>query len=265
MEKTKSSFTIHVPLQNNKLLEKALEFINSSREIKTLWKVVNTNAIDRLGMSDHGPVHYQIVANIGLRLARILVKNKVKMSITENFKMSAEYAELVILLASLFHDLGMTVDRDDHEQFSLFMANNLISKTLSFLPAEERIIVTSEALHAIISHRRGGRPITIEAGIVRVADALDMSKGRSRIPYEAGGVNIYSVSAAAIENVEIIEGKDKPIQIEIPMNNSAGIFQVDELLKSKLIGSGIESYFEIKAYIKGAEKTLVKEFYLKKL
>ena len=98
----------------------------------------------------------------------------------------------------------------------------------------------SEVLHTIIAHRKNGIPYTIEAGIVRVADALDMSKGRSRIPYEAGNVNIHSVSAAAIDSVEINESSDKIIQIVITMNNSAGIFQVDELLKSKLKGSKLE-------------------------
>lgn len=71
---------IHVPIAGNELLEKAMEVINDDVEIKTLWKVINVNAIDRLGMSDHGPVHVQIVANIALRLARILIKRDMEMS-----------------------------------------------------------------------------------------------------------------------------------------------------------------------------------------
>ena len=35
----------------------------------------------------------------------------------------------------------------------------------------------------------------------RVADALDMSEGRSRIPYQAGKIDIHAVSAAAIDKV----------------------------------------------------------------
>jgi metal-dependent HD superfamily phosphatase/phosphodiesterase len=129
------------------------------------------------------------------------------------------------------------------------------------MPVEERTIVTSEVLHAIIAHRSDGKPYTIEAGIVRVADALDISQGRSRIPYEAGYVDIYSVSAAAFDKVEIEEGEETPIQINILMNNSAGLFQVDELLKKKLLGSGIEKYIKIRAYIeRRKEKKLIKEF-----
>jgi hypothetical protein len=252
---------INVPVLDNELLEKALEIINENQEVRTLWKVINVNAIDRLGMSDHGPVHFQIVANIALRLGRILQKNNVEMSITKYFGLSVKYAELVILLASILHDLGMSINREGHEEFSLFLANNIMHQILDFLPVEERTIVTSEVLHAIIAHRSGGKPHTIEAGIVRVADALDISEGRSRIPYQAGIVDIYSISAAAIDKVEIVEGEEKPIQINILMNNSAGLFQVDELLKKKLLGSGIEKYVKIRAHIeRRREKKLVKEF-----
>ena len=80
--------------------------------------------------------------------------------------------------------------------------------------------------------------IRLEAGILRVADALDMAKGRSRIPFERGSVSIHSLSAAAIDDVEIKDGEHRPILIEILMNNSSGIYQVDGLLKAKLQGSG---------------------------
>ena len=261
-----TDITIHVPLGSNSLLEKALANINNSKEVRTLWKVIDVNAIDRLGMTDHGPVHFQIVSNIALRLARVLVKNKVKMSVVEDFELSNNHAELIILLASLFHDLGMSIEREGHEGFSLFLANNILREILDFLPVEERTIVISETLHAIISHRSGGKPRTIEAGIVRVADALDMSEGRSRIPYEEGQVDIHSLSHAAIDKVKIKEGRKKPIQINILMNNSSGLFQVDELLKKKIIGSKIEKYVDVRAYVaRKKEKKLIKEFTIKGL
>jgi metal-dependent HD superfamily phosphatase/phosphodiesterase len=256
-----SHIDIHVPARKNGLIEKALIEINQDVEIKTLWRVLNVNAIDRLGITDHGAVHFQIVANIALRLARMLVKSQVVMSISKNYELHNDYAELVILLASLFHDLGMSISREGHEEFSLILANGILHRILEFLPIEEKTVVTSETLHAIIAHRSGGKPYTIEAGIVRVADALDMSQGRSRIPYQAGKIDIHSVSASAIDNVEIIDGITKPIQINIWMNNIAGIFQVDELLRRKLLGSGIERYVKVSAFLEeGLEKRLIKEF-----
>ena len=95
-------------------------------------------------------------------------------------------------------------------------------------------MIAVEVLQAITSHREYGKPLTIEAGIVRVADALDMAKGRSRIPFERGSVSIHSLSAAAIDDVEIKDGEQRPVLIEILMNNSSGIYQVDGLLKAKL-------------------------------
>jgi hypothetical protein len=155
----------------------------------------------------------------------------------------------------------MSISREGHEEFSLILANSILHRILDFLPVEERTIVISETLHAIIAHRSGGVPYTVEAGIVRVADALDMSEGRSRIPYQAGKIDIHAVSAAAIDKVEILEGTDRPIQINIWMNNIAGIFQVDELLRRKLLGSGIEKFVKVSAYLtEGEEKRLVKEF-----
>ena len=125
-----------------------------------------------------------------------------------------------------------------------------------------RALVQSDILHAIISHRKGGHPLTLEAGIVRVADALDMAKGRSRLPFERGAVNIHSVSAMAIEDVRIEEGTDKPIRVHIDLRNSAGIFQVDSLLKEKLQGSGLEPYVAVLAETTGRAETLVRRFRL---
>ena len=94
--------------------------------------------------------------------------------------------------------------------------------------------------------------------MIRVADALDMAKGRSRIPFERGRVSIHSLSAAAIEDVTITDGETKPVLIEIQMNNSSGIYQVDGLLKAKLRGSGLERYVEVVAHIDTeSEKSLV--------
>jgi hypothetical protein len=153
----------------------------------------------------------------------------------------------------------MAVHRDGHEDFSLFLAEPKMRELLDGLYEEPDLtVICSEVLQAITSHRDYGKPLTLEAGIVRVADALDMAQGRSRIPFEHGRVSIHSLSAAAIDAVEIGDGQEAPIGIEIRMNNSSGIYQVDELLKAKLRGSGLEPYVEVTAHIDTeAEKRLV--------
>jgi metal-dependent HD superfamily phosphatase/phosphodiesterase len=255
---------IRLPLRHNPVAQKVIDRVNADEELYALWTAINVNALERLGMTDHGPVHFQIVSNIGLRMLRILVDRGVVPSVVKDHGMGNGEAELVVVLACLLHDLGMSIQRADHELFSLFVAQPIIDRLLGGLYATgPRTILRSEILHAIIAHRSDGRPMTVEAGIVRVADALDMTKGRSRIGFEAGVVNIHSISAASIEQVDILEGKEKPLHIHVRMSNSAGIFQIDELLKDKLRGSGLEGYVEVEASIEGeTEKSLVKEYKL---
>jgi metal-dependent HD superfamily phosphatase/phosphodiesterase len=253
---------IRVPARHNPRLQQVVDRVNADDELYTLWQVSNVNAVQRLKMNDHGPVHVQIVTNIALRLLRLLADRGVKPSVVVGHNLTIEDAEVIVVLAALLHDLGMSIHRVDHELYSLFLARPKIKELLEGvydLPAQT--ILSSEILHAIISHRAGGRPITLEAGVVRVADALDMAQGRSRIPFEEGKVNIHSVSATAIEQVIIEQGELKPIRIVVRMNNSAGIFQLDELLKEKLEGSGLEPYFEVEATIEGeSEKKLIQTF-----
>ncbi len=258
--KSPERILIRVPARHNSRLQQIIDRVNADAEIYALWQVINVNAVQRLGMSDHGPVHVQIVTNIALKLLRLLGARGVRPNIVTDYDLTDEDAEVVVVLASLLHDLGMSIHRVEHEQYSLFLARPKIGELLGGLyEVPIRAILSSEILHAIISHRAGGRPLTLEAGVVRVADALDMAEGRTRIPFEAGQVNIHSVSALAIERISIGEGEKKPIRISVKMNNAAGIFQVDELLKDKLEGSGLEPYMEVEAAVEGeADKKLIK-------
>lgn len=255
---------IRIPARHNPGLQQIIDRINGDDELYTLWQVMNVNAVQRLGMSDHGPVHLQIVANIALKLLRLLVEHDIQPSVVSHHNLPIEDAEVIVTMASLLHDLGISIHRADHELYSLFLAGPKIKELLDGLyDIPTRTIIISEILHAIISHRAEGRPLTLEAGIVRVADALDMAEGRSRIPFQAGKVNIHSVSASAIEQIKIEKGELKPIRIGVLMNNSAGIFQIDELLKNKLEGSGLEPYVEVEATIEEeTEKKLIHKFHI---
>jgi metal-dependent HD superfamily phosphatase/phosphodiesterase len=253
---------IRVPARHNPRLQQVVDRVNADDEIYTLWQVNNVNAVQRLAMNDHGPVHVQIVTNIALKLLRLLVDRSVTPSVVMGHNLTIEDAEVIVVLASLLHDIGMSIQRTDHELFSLFLARPKLKELLEGIyDLPTLTILISEILHAIISHRAGGLPLTLEAGVVRVADALDMAQGRSRIPFQAGKVDIHSVSATAIEQVIIEEGELKPIRIVVRMNNSAGIFQLDELLKDKLEGSGLEPYVEVEATVEGeSEKKLIQTF-----
>jgi metal-dependent HD superfamily phosphatase/phosphodiesterase len=255
---------LNVPGRGNPRLRELIDRVNENDDLYALWLAANVNAVERLGMTDHGPVHVKIVMNIADKLFRMLTEHGVEPGVVENYGMTLDEAEVVVVLAALLHDIGMSIQRGDHEEFSLFLAHQKVPELLDGMydPATSSIL-RSEVLHAIISHRAGGKPLTLEAGIVRVADALDMAKGRSRIPFEKGQVSMHSLSAAAIDAVVISDGESKPVRIEIVMNNSSGLYQVDGLLKAKLRGSGLEPHVEVIAHIDTAdEKRLVPEYRL---
>ena len=183
--------------------------------------------------------------------------------------MENDDAEVVVVLGSIFHDLGMIVQRNNHEKYSAFLAMEFFEKFLTpTYSEEEKAIITSEVLHAIVTHEEPpnneptNRILTKEAGIVGIADALDMEAGRARIPFQSGKVDIHAVSALSIEKVDIElaeNGAAKPINIKIKMSNSAGVFQIDELLKPRIVKSGLQQFFHVIAEITGEKETKIIE------
>jgi metal-dependent HD superfamily phosphatase/phosphodiesterase len=254
---------VRAPTRGNRRLEALLEGVNADAEVRAWWHMAQVTS-ERLGMSDHSWVHVQIVLNIALRLLRLLAKAGIEPAMVADHGMGRRDAEVVVAAGALFHDVGMSIHRADHEAYSLFLAERKLRELLDGVYAEpDRTVVVSEALHGIIGHRRRGEPYTLEAGVVRVADALDMAHGRSRVPVEAGRVGIHSLSAAAIDEIAIDSGAESPVRVEIKMNNSAGIFQVDDLLATKLRGTPLEGHVEVLATIEGeTEKRLLSEFRL---
>ena len=253
---------VRVPTRGNRRLEALLEGLNGDEEVRTWWHMAQVQS-ERLGMSDHSWVHMQVVLNIALRLLRLLVKGGVEPAMVTDHAMRDRDAEVVVAAGSLLHDVGMSIHRADHEAFSLFLAERKLREVLAevYRDTAERTVVVAESLHAIIGHRRRGEPYTLEAGVVRVADALDMAHGRSRLPVEAGQMGIHAISAAAIDRIEILAGEERAVRIEIAMNNSAGIFQVDDLLATKLRGTPLADHVEVVASVEGeSEKRLLSEF-----
>jgi metal-dependent HD superfamily phosphatase/phosphodiesterase len=254
---------ITVPQRANSKLRRVIELVNADDDLYGLWIAANVNAMERLGMTDHGPTHVKIVMNLAVRMLRLLTDAGVQPAVVKNYEMEDDDAEVVVALAALLHDVGMSIHRADHEAFSLFVAQSKLQELLPELyEPRQATLIRAEILHAIISHRSGGHPLTPEAGVVRIADALDMAKGRSRIPFESGSLSIHSVSAQAIEGISLDRGEDRAIRVTVDMTNSAGLFQLDQLLREKLKGSGLEPHIEIRAKLGDEEKRLLTDFTL---
>src|SRR5450756_3232360 len=67
-------------------------------DLHTIWRCQNINAVDRLGMSDHGPIHMQIVVNIALRLLRMLVASGLTPNLVKDHQLTSDDAEVVVCL-----------------------------------------------------------------------------------------------------------------------------------------------------------------------
>ncbi len=252
---------VHAPTRGNRRLERFLEAVNGDQRVRAWWYMAQIQS-QRLEMSDHSWVHVQVVLNTALRLIRLLDKGGIESAMVTDHGMKPRDAEVVVAAGALLHDAGMSIHRTDHEAYSLFLVADRLDALLEGIYEEpERTVVVAEVLHCVIGHRRRGEPYTVEAGVVRVADALDMAQGRSRIPIEGGQYGIHALSAAAIDEVRIEAGEERPVKIEIEMNNSAGIFQVDDLLATKIRGTPLEGHVEVIAEVAGeTEKRLLPSF-----
>ncbi len=222
--------------RKNQLCLTAFDSLESNLEVQTILEDTNRMAIDRLGYSDHGHIHSLIVTKNGMELLDTL-GTEVQPTIVQEETGTFQDAQLIVLLGCYLHDLGMSVHRENHNEFSVFLAKPIVDGILEKVYPDDKhkqVHVRGHVLHAIYSHDKFIRPTTIEAGVVGVADALDMTSGRARIPFEAGSVNIHSASAMAIRRVRIRKGTKKTVRIEIEMSNASGIFQIQELLEKKI-------------------------------
>jgi len=253
--------SLNVPVQQNRRLAEVVAQIDASEEVRALWSSSNITAIDRMGINDHGPVHIKIMTNIGLKLLRLLIEGEVTPSVVGHHGFEAADAEVVVVLACALHDIGHVIHRENHEFLSLMLAPPLIDRFLEpVYDLRQRTILKGEVLHAIYAHQREIETLTLEAGVVKVADALDMESGRARIPFNTGTPTIHSVSAMAIRKVRIDRGTERPIKIAIEMSNSAGIFQVDSLLREKLRNSTLAPYVEVIAEVTAEEKKILHRY-----
>ncbi|MEM1550214.1 MAG: HD domain-containing protein [Candidatus Methanomethylicia archaeon] len=234
-------------LNNGKIL-KAWNMLERSIEIQTLLKMSNIMAVKRLKYNDHGPVHSRITSGAALEILKIISKHRTPNVILDH-GMNMEDAQLTILLGAYLHDIGNCIHRIQHPQNGCYIIEKPLNKILRNIydRLEDRIKIKCEVLHCIYSSDDEIQCLSLEAGIVKVADGLDMAEGRARIPYDLGKKDIHSLSALAIKRVEIEEGNIKPLKIKVVMENPAGIFQIQNVLMKKISTSGLRDLIEITA------------------
>jgi hypothetical protein len=111
--------------------------------------------------------------------------------------------------------------------------------------------ILSFILHGIYAHDDDTQCLTLEAGITKLGDGCDMTKGRTKVPFQKGKVDIHSVSALAINNVILEPGTDKALRITVGMDNPAGVFQVEAVLEKKISTSGLQDHVKVDVLVNG--------------
>lgn len=238
-------------LLKEKQLVKIYELLSSDSEVKALLKYTNIVSIKRLGYNDHGEMHSKITTRNALHLLN-LISPKVKLNIIKERIGDYKDAKLAVMLSAYLHDIGISINRKEHEKFSVILAQPIIWRMLySYYGKNEKKIalLIPIILEGIICHMAHYEPTSVEAGIISVADGCDMTKGRARIPFGIGGRDINEYSAMAIDEVSIKRGKKKPVRITIKMSSAAGVFQVEDILLTKLRNSKLSKYIEVESIV----------------
>ncbi len=244
-------------------LNAVLRSVQDDPRTMALIEAQNVNPVVRLRYNDHGPKHVMTVLERSIELYDLLKRGDVPFNGATDHGLDEADEPVIIALGAIFHDVGHVVHRDRHSYYSVDIAWDRLLEVLD--PIYEPAVATKlagEVLHAVVCHHRKESPLTSEAGVVRIADALDMERGRSRRPYEAGGRGINTISSRAIKSVTLKTGEDQAVSIEIEMTSAAGIYQVDELLNSKVKNSRLEEHIQIVAVRSEDEDRLVERFEL---
>lgn len=226
--------------------------IESDEEVRALLEMSNINAVRRLGFNDHGPVHARIVAGASLEIMSLLLSRNIGLTtLRDGTAQTLDEVKSILVLASYLHDIGNSVHRDYHEMIGAVLAKDIVDRILEVVHPDagpRRFMLRQEVLSAIFSTDYDVKALTIEASIVKLADGLDMSEGRARLPYKMGKVDIHSLSALSVKRVELSPGEDTPILVSVHMDDMAGFFQVERVLMPKIELSRLKGLVRISIY-----------------
>lgn len=219
---------------------KAHRFWNAvldDREANADWDMADYLSVKKLNYNDHGRTHAVIAATNAVVIYDLLMLSGAVPDVVSSGAGDADDGCLVVATAALLHDIGNQVHRTYHELVGVSLAMPILDRLMPALypDVEQRVELRSFILHAILAHDYQPAPLTFEAAVVAVADGTDITKGRGRIAFDLGKADIHSVSALAVDEVRIRSGEEFPVVIEVVMNNSAGIFQIDETLTRKIV------------------------------
>ncbi len=228
------------------------QYLTGSPKVQSYLRSANRMAVSRLGYTDHGAVHAEVATWNALKVFDILNQTFRPNVVAEGIG-DTDDARLVVLASTYLHDIGMVVHRNEHNQASVNLASPILESKLMDIYDDPAMAtdILSFILHGIYAHDDDTQCLTFEAGIAKLGDGCDMTKGRTTVPFQKGKVDIHSVSAMAINNVIPEHGESKPLRITVAMDNPAGVFQVQAVLEKKISTSGLHDYIDIDVLVNG--------------
>lgn len=222
----------------------------SDATVDAHWHMANYTTVAKMSYNDHGPIHARVTCAYAMRMMSLLVKTGVPLDVIESGTGDLDDAFLVVLTGILLHDIGNSLHRTNHEAMGVILADRILERMLPALykDIEQRSLIANFILSMVQCHDMNPAPLFMEGAIVAVCDGCDMTKGRARMPFDLGKIDIHAVSALSIEDVNINPSKGTlPVEIEVLMSNSAGIFQVEHTLIAKLNQTPLKKWVTVTA------------------
>ncbi len=249
---------LHSLLAGNEKALKLLDFMETDPEVQALLTHGNTLVIGRLNYNDHGPTHSRIATINALTINSLLHEQGFQTTVEDEHWGDFQDSQFIVLGGSYLHDIGNGVHRTGHHLHACKLAGEILRDFLpSLYSVEKATRVRASILECIFSHDEEVSCLSLEAGCVTVGDGADMAGGRARIPFQMGKVDIHSVSALSIREVSITRGKHKALRIEVVMSESAGVFQIQNVLGRKIDSSGLREHIEVVAKVVGNDQDII--------
>ncbi|MBI3360785.1 MAG: HD domain-containing protein [Chloroflexi bacterium] len=233
------------------------DLLNNDPEALANWDMADYMAVNKLNYNDHGHTHAMITASNGMVIFDLLREAGLIPDVVSSGAGDFDDSCLTVVAATLLHDIGNQVHRKYHEMMGIGLARTILDRLMPkvYPTIEQRVELRAFILHAILCHDFDPPPLTFEAGLVAIADGTDVTKGRGRKAFDLGKVDIHSVSALAIDEVQIGQGAEFPVEIQIVMNNSAGIFQIEETLTKKVVHGPLAKHVTVVAVTRPEDAT----------
>ena len=206
------------------------EDILKDEEINTLIKTADRQLVE-LGYTEHGYRHLGITSRIAGEILTEL-----------------GYSERIVELgkiAGFLHDIGNSVNRDDHAHTGSMLAYNLLTKKgMSYEDA-------AEVMMAIGNHdEHTGSPVSPITAALIIADKSDVHRTRVRQGDESSRFDIHDRVNYAVEDANILidkENKKVILQLKIDTNICPVIkyFEIflDRMLMSKKAAHYLNVWF----------------------